>query len=61
LKSAKQELLNLAQRSARAMAFNWYIQKEINTWSPEQEGLYGLPPGLELYSIFQKVHATSQR
>jgi hypothetical protein len=60
LKSAKQELLDLALRSARAMAFNWYIQKEINTWSPEQEGLSGLPPGLELYSIFQRVHATSQ-
>ena len=34
---ANQELLDLAQRSARAMAFEWYIRKEINYWSPEQE------------------------
>jgi PAS domain S-box-containing protein len=42
---AKQELLDLAQKSARAMAFDWYIQQEVNVWSPEQESLYGLPPG----------------
>src|SRR5215207_1368663 len=42
---AKQELLDLAQKSARAMAFDWYIQQEVNTWSPEQEALHGLPPG----------------
>jgi PAS domain S-box-containing protein len=42
---ANQELLDLAQRSARAMAFEWYIRKEINYWSPEQEALYGLAPG----------------
>ena len=42
---ANQELLDLAQKSARAMAFDWYIQKEINYWSPEQEALYGLAPG----------------
>lgn len=42
---AKQELLDLAQKAARAMAFDWYIQKEVNTWSTEQESLYGLPPG----------------
>lgn len=40
-----EELLDLAQKAARAMAFNWYIQRKINTWSPEQEALYGLPPG----------------
>jgi PAS domain S-box-containing protein len=39
------ELLDLAQKAARAMAFDWYIQRKINTWSPEQEALYGLPPG----------------
>jgi PAS domain S-box-containing protein len=27
------------------MAFDWYIQEEINHWSPEQEALFGLPPG----------------
>lgn len=42
---AKQELLDLAQKSARAMAFDWYIQQEVNVWSPEQESLYGLQPG----------------
>jgi PAS domain S-box-containing protein len=40
-----QELLDLAQKSARAMAFDWYIQQEINYWSAEQEALYGLAPG----------------
>lgn len=42
---AQQDLLDLAQKAARAMAFDWYIQKEINTWSPQQEELYGLAPG----------------
>jgi len=42
---AEQELLDLAQKSARAMAFDWYIQQEVNVWSPEQEALYGLSPG----------------
>ena len=42
---SNQELLDLAQKSAGAMAFDWYIQKEINYWSPEQEALFGLPPG----------------
>ncbi|MET0650858.1 MAG: PAS domain-containing protein [Pyrinomonadaceae bacterium] len=41
----KQELIDLAQKSARAMAFDWYIQQDINVWSPEQESLYGLQPG----------------
>jgi PAS domain S-box-containing protein len=42
---ANQELLDLAQRSAGAMAFDWHVQKGINYWSPEQEGLFGLAPG----------------
>jgi PAS domain S-box-containing protein len=42
---AKQELLDLAQKSARAMAFDWYVQQEVNVWSPEQEALHGLQPG----------------
>jgi PAS domain S-box-containing protein len=42
---ANQDLLDLAQKAARAMAFDWYIQEPINTWSPEQESLYGLAPG----------------
>jgi PAS domain S-box-containing protein len=42
---SKQELLSLAQKSARAMAFDWYVQQEVNPWTPEQEALYGLAPG----------------
>jgi PAS domain S-box-containing protein len=42
---AKQDLLDLAQKSARAMAFDWYVQQEVNVWSPEQEALHGLRPG----------------
>ena len=42
---AEQELLDLAQKSARAMAFDWHVQQEVNVWSPEQEALYGLQPG----------------
>jgi PAS domain S-box-containing protein len=42
---ANQDLLDLAQKAARAMAFDWYIQEPANTWSPEQEALYGLAPG----------------
>src|SRR5678815_5176336 len=42
---AKQDLLDLAQKAARAMAFDWYIQEPVNTWSPEQEALYGVSPG----------------
>ena len=42
---ANQDLLDLAQKSAGAMAFDWYIQEHINQWSPEQEALFGLEPG----------------
>ncbi|HKC62579.1 MAG TPA: PAS domain-containing protein, partial [Pyrinomonadaceae bacterium] len=42
---AEQDLLDLAQKAARAMAFDWHIQQDINVWSPEQEALYGLQPG----------------
>jgi PAS domain S-box-containing protein len=42
---AEQDLLDLAQKSARAMAFDWHIQQEVNVWTPEQEALYGLAPG----------------
>ena len=30
---------------ARAMAFDWYMQQDVNVWSPQQEALYGLQPG----------------
>jgi PAS domain S-box-containing protein len=42
---ANRDLLALAQKSARAMAFDWYVQKEVNYWSPDQEALHGLKPG----------------
>jgi len=42
---ANQDLLDLAQKSARAMAFDWYPQQNVNVWSPEQESLHGLQPG----------------
>jgi PAS domain S-box-containing protein len=42
---AYQDLLELAQKSAGAMAFDWYVNAEINYWSPEQEGLFGLASG----------------
>ena len=42
---SNQELLELAQKSAGALAFDWYIQQKINYWSPEQEALFGLAPG----------------
>lgn len=41
----RDDLLALAQKAARAMAFDWHFEKEVNTWSPEQEALYGLAPG----------------
>src|SRR5262249_16472547 len=41
----KRERIDLAEKAARAMAFDWHIQEEVNTWSPEQEELYGLAPG----------------
>jgi PAS domain S-box-containing protein len=54
---SNQELLDLAQKSAGAMAFDWHIQQEINYWSPEQEALFGLPPGTfdGTYSTWKKM------
>lgn len=56
---AKQDLLDLAQKSAGAMAFDWYIQQEINHWSPEQEALFGLAPGTfdGTYKTWKKMMA----
>jgi PAS domain S-box-containing protein len=44
---ARQELLDLAQQAARAVAFDWYIgaRESENRWSPELEAIYGLEPG----------------
>src|SRR5712692_8920240 len=40
----KQQLLDLAQKAAHVLAFEWYPQKEVNVWSPEHAALYGQPP-----------------
>jgi PAS domain S-box-containing protein len=42
---ASERRLALAQQVARAGAFDWNIETGVNTWTPELEGLYGLPPG----------------
>ena len=54
---ANQERVDLAQKSAGATAFDWYTQQEINYWSPEQEGLFGLAPGTfdGKYETFKKM------
>ena len=40
----RQEMLELAQVAARAVAFDWYIgtRENENRWSPELEAMYGL-------------------
>ncbi|WP_280155037.1 PAS domain S-box protein [Piscinibacter sp. XHJ-5] len=44
---ARQDMLELAQKAARAVAFDWYIgaRESENRWSPELEAMYGLAPG----------------
>jgi PAS domain S-box-containing protein len=50
-KRAEEELrkseqrLRLAQEAARIGAFEWDIQADVNTWTPELEAMYGLPRG----------------
>src|SRR6266478_3598355 len=41
---SKQQLLDLAQKAAHVLAFEWYPQRELNVWSPEHAALYGQPP-----------------
>ena len=45
---ARQDMLDLAQAAARAVAFDWYIgaREDENWWSPELEAMYGLAPGM---------------
>jgi PAS domain S-box-containing protein len=40
-----EERLRLAQEAARVGAFQWDLASGVNTWTPELEALYGLPPG----------------
>ena len=44
---ARQDMLDLAQKAARAVAFDWYIgaRESENRWSPELEAMYGQEPG----------------
>ena len=42
---ASEERLRLAQQAARIGTFDWNIRTGVNTWTPELEAVYGLPPG----------------
>src|SRR6201993_1749173 len=42
---ASEERLRLAQQAARVGTFDWNIRTGVNTWTPELEAMYGLPPG----------------
>jgi PAS domain S-box-containing protein len=44
---ARQDMLDLAQKVAHAVAFEWRVGagEGENRWSPDLEALYGLPPG----------------
>jgi PAS domain S-box-containing protein len=43
--SRSEQRLRLAQQAARIGAFEWNIDSKVNTWTPELEAMYGLPPG----------------
>jgi len=40
-----EERLRIAQQAARIGTFELNIETGVNTWTPELEALYGLPPG----------------
>ena len=44
---ARQDMLDLAQKAASAVAFDWYMgaRESENRWSPDLETMYGLEPG----------------
>src|SRR6266550_3853390 len=42
---AGEERLRLAQQAACIGTFDWNIRTGVNTWTPELEAMYGLPPG----------------
>ncbi|HXW91250.1 MAG TPA: PAS domain S-box protein, partial [Terriglobales bacterium] len=42
---ASEERLRLAQWVDRVGTFEWNIRTGVNTWTPELEAIYGLPPG----------------
>jgi PAS domain S-box-containing protein len=39
------EQLGFALKAGQSGTFEWDVQNDVNTWSPEIEGVYGLPPG----------------
>jgi PAS domain S-box-containing protein len=39
-----EQRLNLAQKVANVGTFEWNIQNDVNTWTPELEAIYGLSP-----------------
>jgi PAS domain S-box-containing protein len=40
-----EQRLRLAQSAARIGTFEWDIRTGVNSWTPELEAMYGLPPG----------------
>jgi len=42
---ASEGRLRLAQQAAHIGTFEWNIRTNLNTWTPELEAIYGLPPG----------------
>src|SRR6516225_3376962 len=40
-----EERLRFAQKAARIGSFDWNMETGVNTWTPELEAMYGLPPG----------------
>jgi PAS domain S-box-containing protein len=42
---ASEERLRLAQQAACIGTFEWNIETGLNTWTPQLEEIYGLPPG----------------
>jgi len=40
-----EERLRFAQQAAGIGTFDWNIENGVNTWAPELEAMYGLPPG----------------
>jgi PAS domain S-box-containing protein len=40
-----EERLRLGQQIARIGSFEWNVRAAVNTWTPELEAMYGLPPG----------------
>ncbi|HEY6971209.1 MAG TPA: PAS domain S-box protein [Candidatus Angelobacter sp.] len=42
---ASEERVRLAQQAAHIGTFEWNLRTGVNTWTPELEAMYGLPPG----------------